>query len=393
MMPTALSEPPLALGARAPARVRVPDRERAFALVQRHGWNSTAFQTLEGGYSYFFHGEDACVAYVDTGGAWVAAGAPLAPPEALGDVVAAFVEAAQRAGKRCCFFATEERLHHAAPDRLRSVRIGEQPVWDPQGWPAVLKAHRSLREQLRRARAKGVTVRPVRPEELEGGQTHDAMAHLADAWLARRRMLPMSFLVRVEPFTYPEHRQVFVAERSGNIVAFAAAIPVPSRNGWFLEDLIVAADAPNGTSEVLVDAVMRWSAQIGGGWLTLGLAPLAGEVPTLLRIARRTATAFYDFAGLRAYKAKLRPGAWTPIHLAFPRTQSAAATVVDALAAFAGGRLMRFALRSIASRPMAVLRTIAAAVVLAPRGVRALFGALRERRRTEARDVHSKRVV
>ena len=53
------------------------DRARALALVERHGWNATAFQTVEPGYSYFFHDDDACVAYVDTGSAWVAAGAPL----------------------------------------------------------------------------------------------------------------------------------------------------------------------------------------------------------------------------------------------------------------------------------------------------------------------------
>src|SRR4051794_2410267 len=38
---------------------------RVHDLVRRHGWNAMAFQTLEAGYSYFFHG-DACVAYVDT---------------------------------------------------------------------------------------------------------------------------------------------------------------------------------------------------------------------------------------------------------------------------------------------------------------------------------------
>jgi len=37
-------------------------RERVLELVQRHGWNATAFQTLEQGYSYFFHGPEACVA-------------------------------------------------------------------------------------------------------------------------------------------------------------------------------------------------------------------------------------------------------------------------------------------------------------------------------------------
>src|SRR5512143_1689335 len=131
-------------------------RERVLELVRRHGWNATAFQTLEAGYRYFFDGDDACVAYVDTGGAWVAAGAPVAAHDALGAVAGRFLDAARAAGRRACFFAAEERLGGAAP--LRSVRIGEQPVWDPSHWDQVVARHRSLREQLRRARAKGVTV-------------------------------------------------------------------------------------------------------------------------------------------------------------------------------------------------------------------------------------------
>ena len=51
---------------------------RVSALVRRYGWNATSFQVLEPGYRYFFHGPDAAVAYVDTGRAWVAAGAPAA---------------------------------------------------------------------------------------------------------------------------------------------------------------------------------------------------------------------------------------------------------------------------------------------------------------------------
>jgi len=75
--------------------------------VLRHGFEATSFQALESGYCYFFHGSEACVAYVDTGRAWVAAGAPIAPLSARAEAVSAFLSAAQFAGKRACFFATE----------------------------------------------------------------------------------------------------------------------------------------------------------------------------------------------------------------------------------------------------------------------------------------------
>lgn len=334
------------------------ERERVLALVQRYGWNSTAFQTLEPGYSYFFHGDDACVAYVQTRRAWIVAGAPIAAPEAIATVTRAFVAAARAAGKRCCFVATEDRLREACAE-LRSVRIGEQPVWIPQKWPETLRAHKSLREQLRRARAKGVRVREVTSAELEAGPVHDAIRAVADRWLASRDMAPMDFLLRVDPFTFPAHRRCFVAEHDGRIVGFAGTIPVPARNGWFLEDLVREPDAPNGTSEALVDAVLQWAASEQCEWLTLGTSPLAGEMRGVLRLARKGSGFLYDFAGLHAFKGKLGPDHWSPIHVSYPATQGMLVSLADVLAAFAGGGLVRFAARSLARGPDVVIRVFA----------------------------------
>jgi phosphatidylglycerol lysyltransferase len=341
----------------------VTERDRVLELVARHGWNATAFQTLESGYRYFFHGSEACVAYVDTGGAWVAAGAPIAHTNELGQAVSAFVQAARTAGKRCCFFATEERLHASTGEALRSLNIGEQPTWDPQAWPESLAQHRSLREQLRRARAKRVQVRLLSGTELEQGKTHEQLARIAERWLSARVMAPMGFLVRLEPFTFPAERRCFVAEVDGRVVAFAGVIPVPARGGWFLEDIVRDTSTPNGTSELLVDAVMRWARAAGCTWLTFGLAPLAGKLPEWLRFVRRTTSAFYDFEGLHAYKAKFRPSAWSPIFLSYPARQSLLLSVADALAAFTQGGVVRFGWRSLLRGPRLVLRALAILLV------------------------------
>ncbi len=340
----------------------VNQRDRVLTLVHRHGWNTTASQTLGSGYEYHFHGDDACVAYVDTGRAWVGAGAPIAAPEALGEVAAGFFRAAAAAGRRACLFATEERLLAAAGDAARSLQIGEQPHWDPRGWPEALRHHRSLREQLRRARAKGVRVRATSPAELEAGPLREAVERIARRWQARHAMAPMGFLVRLEPLGDPTPRTWLVAEVDGVVVGLAGVVPVPARRGWFVEHLLRDPSAPNGTSELLVDAAMRRAAEAGCAWLTLGLAPLAGDVARPLRLARR-ATALYDFEGLRRFKAKLSPHGWSPIHVTFPPGQSAAATILDVLTAFAPGGLLRFGLRSLLRGPDVVLGAMAALLV------------------------------
>jgi phosphatidylglycerol lysyltransferase len=337
-------------------------QQRVLALVLRHGWNATAFQTLGRGYTYFFH-DDGCVAYVDTGSAWVVAGSPIAASESLAEITRAFVHAARAAGRRCCFFGTEERFLRATGDDMRALRIGEQPVWDPQRWPDTLAAHARLREQLRRARAKGVRVRAVPPDELEASPLGHATRELVTRWLATRAMPPLGFLVQVAPFTFSDQRRYFVAERDEHLVGVAYVIPVPQRSGWFIEHFVRAPHAPNGTVELLVDAVMRWASDAGCSWLTLGLAPLAGEVPLALRIARSRTRSLYDFEGLRRFKARLRPTEWHAIHVSHPATQGKVATVLDVLAAFATGGFLRFGARALARGPSVVVAVLAALLV------------------------------
>jgi phosphatidylglycerol lysyltransferase len=338
------------------------DRERVLELVRQHGWNATAFQTLEGGYRYFFHGQG-CVAYVETAGAWVVAGAPVAEPSAISAVLDAFLAAARAAGRRTCLFATEQRLLELAGARLRSLRIGEQPVWDPGAWTETLKRRRSLREQLRRARAKGVVVREVTAAELESGDTRQGIERVAERWLRSRAMAPMDFLVRLELFSFSTERRCFVAEQGGRVVGVAGVVPVPARDGWFIEDLVRDPLAPNGTGELLIDAVMRWAAGHGSRWLTLGLAPLAGDVSPLLRAARKSGALLYDFRGLRSYKAKLDPEQWMPIYLSYPPTQSAWRSLLDALAAFTRTGFFGFGWRTLTRGPSAVVRLLALLLV------------------------------
>ena len=329
---------PLALATQEP-------RARAFDLVRRLGRDTVSFQGLESGYDYFFDGDDAVVAYVDTGGAWVAAGGPIAPVERVAVVARRFAEAAEDRGRRTCFFAAEQGL----AEQLSSLQIGEQPVWQAARWDEVLANASSLRYQLRRARKKDVVVRRIDARELERGTAlRRSLDDLELHWQATHRMAPMRFLVQLEPLAFAGERVLFVAERQDRMVGLASAVPVYARKRLFLEDLIRSPSAPNGTVELLVDAVMRAAPPLGMPELTLGLAPLAGGVASWLRFARWIGGPLYDFDGLRAFKAKLRPHAWEPIYLCTPGNRLAA--LRDSLRAFAGGSLLGFASRSLFRR-------------------------------------------
>jgi len=332
-------------------------------LLRRYGWNATSFQMCEPGFQFFWPDDDACVGYVDTGRAWIAAGAPVCAPERLADVARAFVAEARRAGRRVCFFAVEARF--ADLSELRALAIGDQAVWDPRAWPEVLTASRGLREQLRRARAKGVVVRVAR--STAAGTVEPALAarleQVTQRWLGTREMAPMGFLVRVDPLTpLPEHR-FYLAEREGVLVAFLQVTPIFSRQGWLLQNLVRLPEAPNGISELLIDAAMRDAVTGGCALVTMGLAPLSGNVTPVLAMVRWLGRALFDFDGLRAFRAKLRPTAWTPQFVCFPASQGATRSLLDVLTAFANGSLTRFALRSVLRGPSILIRLMAALLV------------------------------
>jgi phosphatidylglycerol lysyltransferase len=347
-------EPPIAASSEG-------GRARALALLRRHGWNATSFQILEPGFLYWFDDQspDACVAYLDTGRAWVAAGAPIAAPERAPIAAQRFAAAATLRGRRACFFGTEIRFAAAGP--FAAMRIGEQPVWDPAGWDETLRGAPSLRAQIRRARAKGVAVASFDPRLL--AEPHGApradVDRLIARWQAARPMPPMGFLVQMHLDSALEERRLFAATRDGELVGFLSMVPVFARRGWFVEDLLRLPESPNGTAELLVDAAMRAAGDDGSRYLTLGLAPLAGPVGPWLRVARRTGLPLYDFRGVHAFKAKLRPQGWDPIFLSYPPAQSGIATVYDALAAFARGGLLRFGLQTLLRRPAVLIQALA----------------------------------
>jgi hypothetical protein len=298
---------------------------------------------------------DAFVAYVDTGSAWVAGGAPVTSPERLVEVARSSPRPhARRAARELLRLrATLRRREHAARDPSESSRSGRPRVGGDAGEDV------SLRYQLR-AHVKRASRSGGRAAELAdpSAPLHAAIAALRQ-WLATRKMAPMGFLVQLEPLTFSEERVLLVAERGGAIVGFLSAVPVYARRRLFVEDILRTRTAPNGTTELLVDAAMRAAATRGDLGVTLGLAPLAGPVAPLLRLARTLTRPLYDFRGVHAFKAKLRPEHWEPVYVC---ATSPWLGLRDGLAAFAGGSLIEFGLKTLTRRRLPARRAGAAGV-------------------------------
>lgn len=315
--------------------------------LRSFGRDAASFQSVEPGVSVFRDARG-MVAYVDTGSAWVAVGSPLAERDHAAAVAESFVAAARAAGRRAVFFACDEPS--AFPASHGTIAIGEQPWWRAGDWPSVVAKNRSLREQLRRARKKGVRVRAVSAAELaEGAPLRTRVDALAKAWLASRPMQPMAFLLTLAMFEEPGEHRYYAAERDGALVAFGSLVPIYARGGWLVEDVVRDRRAPNGTTELLFDQALRDSPE--DARITWGLAPLAGA-PWPMRAIGKLARGLYDFRGLRAFKARLHPRSWEKVWMVVPPGASIPLAVVDSLRAFAGGSLVRFGVRTLALRPL-----------------------------------------
>jgi phosphatidylglycerol lysyltransferase len=294
-------------------------------LVERHGWNATAYQILNPGMErWFSRAGDAVVGHVTCHGYRVVAGSPVCAPERLEEVVEELEGDTAARGLRTCYFAADERLARCLERRgpLDRILLGAQPVWDPAGWPDILEHKASLRAQLNRGRNKGLVVERWEAERAAG---HPELERCLEEWLATRGLPPLHFLVEPETLGRLWDREIFVALLRGVVVGFLVASPIPARQGWLIEQTIRGHDAPNGTSELLVDAAWRHLAERGAAYVTLGLSPLSRRsgfeqvkqhllLRALLAWVRAHGRRFYNFDGLDAYKAKYMPERWEPIY-------------------------------------------------------------------------------
>ncbi|MGD9902076.1 MAG: phosphatidylglycerol lysyltransferase domain-containing protein [Vicinamibacterales bacterium] len=325
---------------------------RALAALQRDGTDAVSFQALKAGTHWWQdrpppEGSGGLVAYVPSGRSWIAIGTPLAAPARRAAAVQRFCAAARAEHRRAVFLGVEDRAPVAG---CRTLLLGLQPILRPAHWHLSVRQRPRLREQLRRARAKGVTVRAVPSDALAAGTPlRAAVERLRREWLDSRAMEPLAFLVAVEPFHAADAHRYVVAEHGGQPVQFLSAVPIAARQGWLLEDMLRGRRAPNGTTELLIDALMR---DLGGdpAWVTPGLTPLTGPIRWWLRLTRWATVALYDFSGLQRFRARLHPAAWTPVWMAWDRG-TAPGVLLDVLRAFAAGRLIRFATRSLVWHP------------------------------------------
>ncbi len=220
-----------------------------------------------------------------------------------------------------------------------------------------------MRAGVNQATRAGVTVEQI---DIFDEQFKKETTELCLQWLkARPAATTFGWLLALDPFLRAERKKIFAA-RDGQqrLVGLLAVSPIPARDGWYLEDVLRRYDAPAGTADLLVIQALNQLKEEGATLATLGTAPLAREgdddlsthdhpiIERALCSVSKRFSVFYNFEGLRRFKAKFVPTVWESEYVLVQRGVTVPPRVAHALlrALVPGGLkqlLTRRAVRSI----------------------------------------------
>jgi len=305
-------------------RVIPPDpTEELLQLHELYGYNAHSLVAITSGARLWTCREtEGAVVFNDFGKVWLVPGEPLTSAGSQASLADRFLQAASAEGSSVGFLPVTERFaKHSSQLGLRAVKIGSAPYFDLATWAPRGDRGKKARAGINQAHRAGVRVtHVVNIDEKLIRETNC----LCKSWLTTRRS-PIKFrwLFALDLFQHSERKKYFTArDATGRLVGFLAASPIPARNGWYLEDVLRLPDAPNGTADLLVVEVLKWLKRDGAKLATLGTAPMAMEgsidpfircSPRLSKVTRAVArvfSIFYNFDGVRRFKAKFAPSWW-----------------------------------------------------------------------------------
>jgi pimeloyl-ACP methyl ester carboxylesterase len=305
-------------------RVMLPDPSaELLRLHQLYGYNAHSLVGIARGVRLWSCPEtEGGVGFNDFGKVWLVPGDPLASTDNQVAVADGFLRAASEQGRTVGFIpATERFAKHSGRLGLRAVKIGSAPYFDLATWAPRGDRAKKARAGVNQARRAGVQVTEV--INIDQTLIRETVC-LCKSWLTTRRS-PTKFgwLFAVDLFQHSDRKKYFTArDPNGRLVGFLAASPIPARQGWYLEDVLRLPEAPNGTADLLVVEVLKSLKRDGAKLATLGTAPMAMEgildssvhdSSKLSKVARVVASVFavfYNFAGVRRFKAKFAPSWW-----------------------------------------------------------------------------------
>ncbi|MBX9468587.1 MAG: bifunctional lysylphosphatidylglycerol flippase/synthetase MprF [Rhizobium sp.] len=330
-----------ATGAVAPATPE--ELARAVAILQKHDI-ADANLVRTGDKSVMFSPDgQAFLMYARQGRSFIAFLDPVGPKASRDELVWQFVETARASGCRAAFYQTSPALLPTIADAgMKAFKLGEMAVVDLEHFDLKGGKWAGLRQAAAKGERDGLFFEIIPAETIDN--VLGDLRQISDAWLDHHRAKEKGFSLGAFTDAYMQAQPVAVLRYETRIVAFANVLLTDTRGEASIDLMRFAPDAPRGAMDFLFVRLMTDLRDQGYRHFNLGMAPLSGlsrrEIaPVWDRIANtfyEHGERFYNFKGLRAFKAKFHPD-WQPRYLAVAGGLNPVLALVDSTLLIGGG--------------------------------------------------------
>jgi phosphatidylglycerol lysyltransferase len=330
----------------APALPNTPataDLDRAEAIVL--GWPDTSANLALLGDKCFLFNEagTAFLMYATRGHTWVCLGGPVGPKAERAELAWRFRELSDLYGGWPLFYEVpSEDLPLYLDMGSTLLKLGED-ARVPLGDFSLSGVNRkALRGSVNRVQRLGCRLEIVPKEGVPA--ILQELHQVSDDWLATKRTREKGFSLGFFQEGYLQRYPCAVVRLEGRIVAFANLWLGAGKEELSVDLMRHSSLAPHGIMDFLFAELMLWGREQGYRWFNLGMAPLSGlEDRTLAPFWNRAGAFvfrhgedFYNFQGVREYKAKFDP-VWEPRYLAAPGGITLPMALLDLAALISGG--------------------------------------------------------
>jgi phosphatidylglycerol lysyltransferase len=292
---------------------------------------------------------DAFVMYQIAGRSWIALGDPVGSKDGAEELVWRLREISDHHGGQTVFYQVgSERLALYVDLGLAALMIGEEARVPLAEFSLEGAARADLRQSHRRAQRDGATFEVVPPQEIDA--LMPVLQRISASWLTSKSTGEKRFSVGAFSPQYLRQFPVAVVRSAGAPAAFANLWTTGTKAELSVDLMRFDSDAPRAAMDYLFIELMLWGRQAGYRWFNLGMAPLSGLeahplAPAWHRVGNfifRHGEHFYNFEGLRRYKAKFDP-TWEARYLVARGGIALPRVLVDVSVLIAGGTKELFA--------------------------------------------------
>ncbi len=341
-----------------PPELGTPDQIAAAAKIVAQSPRTQANLALLGDKRFIFsQDKQAFVMFGCEGRSWVSMGDPVGNIASADDAAWRFREACDEAGVKPAFYQVDEsRLGRYIEMGLSILKLGEEAKVTLPGFSLEGSARKNLRRTMKRADEMGLSFKVVpaaehSPTDKQGNwidpstpEFFQTLQRISDAWMNEKSTGEKGFSLGNFNIDYLRRYDIGLVMLKDEPIGFTNIWRGADRQELSVDLMRYLPDAPYGVMEYLFTKLMMWGSEEGYQTFSLGMAPLAGVDshrlgPLWNRVSSlvyRHGEHFYNFQGLRSYKAKFDP-VWHPKYLAAPGGFASPQVLANVSTLIAGG--------------------------------------------------------